>query len=163
MEEAGINPILAYNMGLSGAGVGSGATASLGGVPSAPLAQNFMDSWSSSRSNSMGFSNGSSWNSGENSSWNQSEDGLVTALTALGSMVSSALEAVTSGSKIDLTLNGLADLIGNKEIKEEGENIKTDINNSVNKTLSFLTPNVYGRQTKDREKLRHKTKKKQRF
>lgn len=48
MREAGINPILAANMGLSGAQVGSGATASLGGVPSAPLAQSFMDSWSAS-------------------------------------------------------------------------------------------------------------------
>lgn len=143
MQEAGINPILAYSMGLSGAGVGSGATASLGGVPSAPLAQNFMDSWSASSSFSNGISNGSSWNSGENSSWNQSESGLITALEAFGSMISSALDAVTSGSKIDLTLNGLQDLIGNNNlvqgIKETAQNAKNNITSSVSKLFNKMT------------------------
>lgn len=143
MQEAGINPILAYGMGLSGAGVGSGATASLGGVPSAPMAQNFMDSWSASNSFSNGISNGSSWNSGENSSWNHSENGLVTALEALGSMIGNALDAVTSGSKIDLTLNGLADLIGNnslvRDVKEEATNIKNNVVGSVQSFVNKLT------------------------
>lgn len=143
MEEAGINPILAYNMGLSGASVGSGAQASLGGVPNAPVAQNFMDSWSASNSFSNGISNGSSWNSGENSSWNQSENGLVTALTALGSMIGNALDMVTSGSKIDLTLNGLADLIGNnsviKDVKDEASKIKNNIVGNVQDFVNKLT------------------------
>lgn len=143
MIEAGINPILAANMGLSGASVGSGATASLGGIPSAPVAQNFMDSWSASNSWSNGLSNGSSWNSGENSSWNHSESGLITALEAFGAMISSALEAVTSGSKIDFTLNGLENLIGNNSlvqgIKETAQNAKNNITSSVSKLFNKMT------------------------
>lgn len=114
MREAGINPILAANMGLSGAAVGSGATASLGGTPSAPLAQSFMDSYSASNS----ISNG--WSQSENmgNSWQSSENGLVTALTALGNMVGNALEHVTSGANIELTLNGLQNWT-NEEIRKE--------------------------------------------
>lgn len=107
MKKAGINPILAANMGLSGASVGSGATASLSGVPSAPLAQNFMDSWSASESYSHGssygegegggWSNGSSWNNG----WSNSEEGIVTALQGLSGMADSALNLIQSGDTID--------------------------------------------------------------
>lgn len=104
MREAGINPILAANMGLSGAAVGSGATAAIGGAPSAPLAQNFMDSWSASNSMNQSEQQGSSWNSSEN--------GLVTALTALGSMIGNMLNSVKSASNIQLTLDMLN---GNKE------------------------------------------------
>ena len=147
MQEAGINPILAYSMGLSGASVGSGATASLGGVPSAPVAQNFMDSWSASNSFSNGFSSGNSWNNGESSSWNMSENGLVTALSALGSMIGDALSAVTSGSKIDFTLQGLSDLIGNNSIvnqaKEAVTNIKKNINESVTDFMGAITGRNY--------------------
>ena len=110
MREAGINPILAANMGLSGAAVGSGATASLAGAPSAPLAQNFMDSWSGSNSWSHGessggsfgerfgegFQNGSSWNSG----WSNSEEGIVTALQNLGDMADTALAGMNAGNTL---------------------------------------------------------------
>lgn len=126
MKEAGINPILAYNMGLSGAGVGSGATASLGGSPSAPLAQNFMDSWSASNSNSHseshggsygeswgegygeGWQNGSSWNSG----WSNSEEGIVTALQGLSGMADTALAGIQSGKALE-GLNNWIDGAGN--------------------------------------------------
>ena len=94
---------------LSGASVGSGATASIGGAPSAPLAQSFMDSWSASSANSwgMGESHGNSWQSSEN--------GLVTALTALGSLIGNALEHVTSGANINVTYEGLKDIALNQK------------------------------------------------
>lgn len=109
MKRAGINPILAYQMGFSGSNVGSGATASLGGVPSAPVAQNFMDSYSSSGStsfnrsqnNANGWSDGSSWSEGSGSGWSSSEGGIATALSALGEMSESALEMLNSGIKTE--------------------------------------------------------------
>lgn len=105
MRQAGINPILAANMGLSGAGVGSGATASIGGAPSAPLAQSFMDSFSASNAHGFGIGNGEGWSEG--SSWNYSENGLATALGALGEIVSGALSSINAGQKIDIALSGL--------------------------------------------------------
>lgn len=133
MRQAGINPILAANMGLTGASVGSGATASIGGAPSAPLAQSFMDSWSASSANGWGMSNGES----HGNSWNSSENGLATALTALGSMVSGALGALSSGMKIDFSLEGLESLVDKtyspwvddtvQDIKNIGENVKDKI------------------------------------
>lgn len=109
MKEAGINPILAANMGLSGAGVGSGATAAIGGAPSAPLAQSFMDSWSASSANS--------WGMGEShgNSWNESENGLVTALTAMGNLIGNALEHVTSGANINVTYEGIKDILKDQD------------------------------------------------
>ena len=103
MREAGINPILAANMGLSGASVGSGATASISGA-SAPIAQSFMDtsSASSGASESWGESNGSSWS--------QSEGGIVTALSALAEMFGQMAETVNSGSTVNIVLDGLKDL-----------------------------------------------------
>lgn len=109
MREAGINPILAANMGLSGAAVGSGATASLGGVPSAPLAQSFMDSYSASNAHGYGMSNGEGWSEGN--SWNYSENGLATAIGALGTMLSEAYKHVTSGQNINITYEGLKDVL----------------------------------------------------
>lgn len=102
MREAGINPILAANMGLSGANVGSGATASIGGAPSAPVAQNFMDSWSASQNASE--SHGSSWSS--------SEGGLITALEGLGRLIGSALNNVTTGMNLNLNFEGLREIFG---------------------------------------------------
>lgn len=104
MREAGINPILAANMGLSGAAVGSGATASISGG-SAPLAQNFMDSQSASQSSG--------------SSWNRSENGLATALTAIGGMLSSALGAINSGINISMNMDAIKNA---GEVFEENKN-----------------------------------------
>lgn len=112
MREAGINPILAANMGLSGAQVGSGATASIGGAPSAPLAQNFMDSWSASQNASE--SRGSSWQS--------SEGGLVTALSALGDALGAAIGKVTSGMNLNIALQGLG---------QAGEKIQDALDNAI--------------------------------
>lgn len=100
MREAGINPILAANMGLSGAAVGSGATASIGGAGTAPVAQNFMDSWSASENSSE--SHGSSWQS--------SESGLMTALSALSGVLGGVLDKMHASSTINLNMQGLENI-----------------------------------------------------
>lgn len=136
MREAGINPILAANMGLSGAAVSSGATAAVGGAPSAPLAQSFMDSWSAS--NSMGQSES------QGSSWNSSENGLVTALSALGNLVGEALRNVTSGANIQIALDGL-----NKWQKEQKARTNEAIRNKDYQSKDY--PHEPGRYNADIE------------
>lgn len=142
MREAGINPILAYRMGLSGANVGSGATASLGGSPSAPLAQNFMDSWSASDS----YSHGSGWGSGEStgsgsswgSGWSNSENGIITALEGLGAMADTAIDGINAGNTLDM-LNNMAD--GNPINKwgnSVGKQIKDKVTGGVNNFLDKI-------------------------
>lgn len=114
MKEAGINPILAANMGLSGANVGSGATASTSGATSglgsAPLAQNFMDSASASQS------------SGSGSSWNESESGLAAGLQAMGELISGVIGNLNSSHTIDLILEQ-----GGKAIKDAGNALIRDV------------------------------------
>lgn len=134
MREAGINPILAANMGLSGAGVGSGATASIGGAPSAPLAQSFMDSWSASNAHGFGIGNGEGWSEG--SSWNYSENGLATAIGALGDILKNAYEHVTSGQNINITYEGLKDVLEhqkdyNSDVTEWGHKKGIEIGDKI--------------------------------
>ena len=100
MKEAGINPILAANMGLSGASVGSGATASISGA-SAPMAQSFMDTSSASSGASE------SWGESHGSSWSESEGGIVTALSALGGLFEQLANQAASSQTINLILDGL--------------------------------------------------------
>lgn len=104
MIEAGINPILAANMGLSGASVGSGSTASISGA-SAPMAHAFMDTTSaaSGSSEAYGESQGSSWSKGGSSS----ESGLATGLQLLGEAISGAIGKINSSQKIDIAFSGL--------------------------------------------------------
>lgn len=113
MIEAGINPILAANMGLSGANVSSGATASASGASaslgSVPLAQNFMDSSSASQSSG--------------SSWNHSESGLAAGLQAMGSMISSALGALNSAFNLNLNLGNMDETA--KNVQKYMDNINT--------------------------------------
>ena len=94
MKEAGINPILAANIGLSGASVGSGATASFGGS-SAPMAQSFMDTSSASSAS------GESFGTSHGSAWMNSESGVITALNALGAMVDSAIDETQAAQDIE--------------------------------------------------------------
>lgn len=100
MKEAGINPILAAGMGLSGAGVGSGAQASIGGS-SAPLAQTFLGAESRNTA--------SSWGESEGSSWNHSESGLATWLGAMGSLISGILGKMNSSNTINVAIDMLKD------------------------------------------------------
>ena len=100
MKEAGINPILAANMGLSGASVGSGATASISGA-SAPMAQSFMDTSSASSGASE------SWGESHGSSWSESEGGIVTALSALGGLFEQLANQAASSQTVNFILDGL--------------------------------------------------------
>lgn len=133
MREAGINPILAANMGLSGAGVGSGATASIGGA-TAPMANTFSEMNSASHSESYG--------AGEShgNSWNQSTSGLTTALEQMGNLISGLLGGITSSHTIDVAIKGLEGLEDwfNKTPEEKGETINKSIDNATgNKGIQF--------------------------
>lgn len=150
MKEAGINPILAANMGLSGASVGTGATASLGGSPSAPLAQNFMDSWSGSESYSHGYSygegSGSSWGEGSSwgAGWSNSEEGIITALQGLGGMANAALNGINAGN----TLQELSKATGgtlNKWSSDIGNGIKNFVVKGVNSVVNGINKKIEDR------------------
>lgn len=101
MREAGINPVLAAGMGLSGANVSSGATASFGGS-TAPLATSFMGSESANSAHSWGESQGSSWS--------QSEGGIITALEGLAGMFKTMADTVASSSQVKIMIEGLEDM-----------------------------------------------------
>lgn len=102
MKAAGINPILAAQMGLSTASVGSGATASMS-TPNTYMANTFADQNSASTANSK--NNGSSW---ENS-----ESGLATALTQLAAMFTGVLDKMATGQTVNNFLNTLTNGFGN--------------------------------------------------
>lgn len=125
MKEAGINPILAANMGLSGASVGSGQSASISGA-SAPMAQGYMNT-------------SSAWNTeshGNSSSWNNSENGLVTAMQALAKLAEGVIGGIQSGNTINLaidTIEKTTNPIKNWNNKYENDkNIKKALNNPEN-------------------------------
>lgn len=113
MKEAGINPILAASMGLSGASVGSGATASISGA-TAPMAQSFANS--SSASNSWSHSEGMSHGGSSGSSWNDSTYGLSTAIEQLGDkaqdFIDSASNIVMDDGIVGMIANTVGSLFG---------------------------------------------------
>lgn len=133
MIEAGINPILAANMGLSGASVQSGAAASLS-TPSAFMGQTFADQASASHSESHSRSHSESSNEG--SGWQNSESGLATGLAQLGKYFAEGLSAVNSGVTLNLALDGMqktAEVIseaGGKNDKNKDGKVTT---NEINK------------------------------
>lgn len=145
MREAGINPILAFRMGLSGANVGTGAQASLGGSPSAPLAQNFMDSWSASNSFSHGSGEGSSFGSGSSwgSGWSNSEEGIITALQGLAGMADAAIDGINAGN----TLDWLNNTYDENPIKKWGEGVGKQIKDSVGKGINKFLDKVQDKAT----------------
>lgn len=104
MKEAGINPILAANMGLSGASVGSGATASMGGS-SAPMANTFANSSAQSLSESSGYgeSHGSSWQQGTSDSLY----GMQESLNQAKNVVTSVLDTINNSRLMDEIMKGL--------------------------------------------------------
>lgn len=128
MKEAGINPILAAGMGLSGASVGSGATASVS-TPSAFMGQTFADQNSASNSYSMGDSfshgeNGGSWGS-SSSSWTDSESGLATGLKQMEEYMSSVANSINTGLALK----------ENESYTEAiGRTLKEQMKNDTNKT-----------------------------
>lgn len=121
MREAGINPVLAAGMGLSGANVSSGATASFGGS-SAPLQQTFMGSESANSSQS------SSWGESYGKGWSASDSGLATFLTSMGEWVDGAIQALSSSKQINIALGTLEDW--GEDFKDNVEYSKNDWNES---------------------------------
>lgn len=108
MKAAGINPVLAAGMGLGTASVGGGSAASIS--PSQVYnAQTFADSMSASQS--------------QGSSWNQSESGLLTFATALTDLGKSLYENLTSSQAINITLNGLENLVDQNTITGDGKTV----------------------------------------
>lgn len=95
MKKAGLNPILAAQMGLGTASAGSGASASM------PSAMTYMPNTypeSQSSSQSMG------------SSWNESLSGLA----YLADIFQNALGAMSSTANINFSIQGLEDLMKDK-------------------------------------------------
>lgn len=135
MKEAGINPVLAAQMGLSAASVGSGQTASIGGA-SAPLAQTFANS--SSASNSWSHSEGSSKGGSSGSSWNDSVYGLSTALDQLtdagAEMIDSASSALHNNPDIlQGVVNGVLALLPGVAVDMAPDAVVNSITNKAKK------------------------------
>ena len=121
MREAGINPILAASMGLSGASVGSAQTASISGAQ-APMGQSFMDTTSASQGGSQ------TYGESHGSSWGHSENGIATGLSLLGDAIAGAIGKINSSQKIDIALTGLKDIFNTK-----------DVNNAYSKTAEIVS------------------------
>lgn len=99
MKKAGINPILAANMGLGTANVGSGATASMSDA-NAFMGQTFAEQNSASRSQSSG------------SSWENSENGIATLARDLGEVASNLWNAANSSQTFNISIDALKDTAG---------------------------------------------------
>lgn len=118
MREAGINPILAANMGLSGASVSSGATASTS-APGGFMGSSYADQHSASSSQSSGESHGSSWQ--------ESTSGLATALEQMGGLISGVIQGLNAATQIDINLGALGDLIGESNKKSSNTQLVDDV------------------------------------
>lgn len=112
MIEAGINPVLAAGMGLSGAGVSSGATANIG-TPSTYMGQSIAEQNSSAHSESESYG----------TSWSKSESGIITALTGIGQLANSLIAALGSAKAVEVNINGLNDLFNNDDNYKGNDNI----------------------------------------
>lgn len=125
MKRAGINPILAANFGLSAAGVGSGASASIS-PPSGFMGQSFPEVNSASSSYGYGENQGSSWNS--------SESGLATFIGSMADIFETISNGLSSGLKLDV--GDSFDKLYNKLFPEETQ---TKEDKEVKKSLSEAT------------------------
>lgn len=137
MLKAGINPVLAANMGLGTASVGSGASASMGDA-SSYMASAYADSISSAES--QGQSHG--------------ESGLATGLQLLGQAIGAAIEKINSGNQIDIAINGFKDWVEDTKL-EQSNNTKQkqkDFNQTVNQSENPFKKGTYGYQMYELQK-----------
>lgn len=112
MIEAGINPILAANLGLSAGNISGAASASVG-APQSFMGQTFAEQNSAgqSSSSSNAFSNssekGSSYSRGGSNSneWSNSESGLATGLRQMIDLGEDALNAISSSEALKRTMD----------------------------------------------------------
>lgn len=128
MREAGINPVLAAGMGLSGASVGSGQTASIGGA-TAPMANTFseMNSGSHAESYGEGESHGNSWN--------QSTAGLATGLEQMGALIAGLLGGLNSSHTINIALDGLQETFGGNPFGYDENDTPEERNDKYRSTI----------------------------
>lgn len=105
MEAAGINPILAANMGLGTASIGSGASASMSDA-NAFMGQTFAEQNSASTSSSSG------------SSWQSSESGIATLARDLGTLAQGLVDRVNSGNTVNVSINALKDWANSEEVQD---------------------------------------------
>lgn len=124
MIKAGINPVLAANMGLGTASVGSGASASMGNADSY-MASAYADQISSAESQGQSQSQGQSF----------SESGLATGLKLISEAISGLISNMNSAAQINFSFEGLDQLLNNtpqtapKDYDEDGN--KGGMNDSV--------------------------------
>lgn len=133
MREAGINPILAYSHGLSGAGSGSiasGQSASVGGSPSGAVGQSFMgQSFADQNSASSQWSKGQS----SGSSWSNSESGLAKGLEQMGQLIGAGLNALSSAKFFEINLGDKTNAV---------KDIANDVKQGVTKTIDKVKSNI---------------------
>lgn len=129
MRKAGLNPIMALANGLSGASVGSGATASMT-APNSFMASTFPEQNSASTSASQGQS--------ESNGWSQSESGLATALESIGSLAMNILNKMNASHNINIALEGLDKII------ENGKETAKKVSEKSNPTLTEMQKDGYG-------------------
>lgn len=124
MIEAGINPILAASMGLSGASVGSGSTANIS-TPSAFMGQTFAEQSAASQSSSLGenYSSGSSWES--------SRYGLAEGLDQIADLITGTIDSINSANTLENTMNKLGETTLNK-ISDFKEGVRNSADNLLN-------------------------------
>lgn len=143
MREAGINPILAYSHGLSGAGSGtvaSGQSASVGGSPSGSVAQSFMgQSFADQNSASSMWSKGQS----SGSSWSNSESGLAKGLEQMGQLIGAGLNALSSAKFFEINLGEQSNAV-----KNIANDVKQGVEEKVNDFKLKVENNKYQRQQK---------------
>ena len=141
MIEAGINPILAANLGLSAGNVSSGATASVG-TPSAFMGQSFAEQNSASSGSSFGNSSqyGSSWNESQShgSEWSNSHSGLAEGLKQLGAISDAAMNEIASSEALNYALSNFGDgrNLAGQGIKEAKKGIENMVDYWTNSNTS---------------------------
>lgn len=131
MKKAGINPILAANMGLGTASVGSGATASLSS-PATFMGQAFADQNSASE--------------GMGSSWSHSESGLATFISSLGGIFQTIAQGLNSGLvvNIDNSFDKLYDKLFPPETQTpEDKEVKKSLAEAAEERRKEVNPSKY--------------------
>lgn len=128
MQAAGLNPILAASNGISGASVGSGASASIGAADTFQ-AQTFADQNSASHAEEYSKSNSSG------SSWENSESGLATGLSLLGESIQGALAGLNSANTVNVTIDSLL---------KEGKKIPKTIEKAAKSTAKSAKNSAQG-------------------
>ena len=145
MIEAGINPILAANLGISAGNVSSGASASVG-TPSAFMGQSFAEQNSASTGSSFGNSSeyGSSWNESQShgSEWSNSHSGLAEGLKQMGAISDAAMANIASSEALKYAMENFGDGRNkvdswSKDVQKPLENLTDYFKNMDNSKYDF--------------------------